>query len=172
MDYPEEVRNEVLDWLFKPGYDAAFHHLKVEIGGDVNSTDGTEPAYAHTREEFDNPDPAKFSRGYESWLMTEARKRNPSKGRISYTFQKDCIYTLTTVDHSAVSAVRPVTAAKSFPLPYLDEIRRNPEILKIFPELKEILSGEPNPKNLSLVVYRDGNYYICRVRLRLARSGV
>ena len=78
MDYPEKARNEILDWLFKPGYGAAFHHLKVEIGGDVNSTDGTEPSFAHTREEFDHPKKEYFSRGYESWLMVEAKKRNPA----------------------------------------------------------------------------------------------
>lgn len=78
MDYPEKAGNEILDWLFKPGYGAAFHHLKVEIGGDVNSTDGTEPSFAHTREEFEHPKKEYFSRGYESWLMAEAKRRNPA----------------------------------------------------------------------------------------------
>lgn len=43
-DYPELYRGEILDLLFKPKFGASLQHLKVEIGGDVNSTDGSEPA--------------------------------------------------------------------------------------------------------------------------------
>ncbi len=43
-DYPEPYRGEILDLLFKPKFGASLQHLKVEIGGDVNSTDGSEPA--------------------------------------------------------------------------------------------------------------------------------
>ena len=77
MDYPEPQRNDMLDFLFKPNFGASLHHLKVEIGGDVNSTDGTEPSYARTREEFEHPRPEYFQRGYEWWLMREAKRRNP-----------------------------------------------------------------------------------------------
>lgn len=77
LDYPEPQRSRILDFLFLPNFGAAFHHLKVEIGGDVNSTDGTEPSHARTREEFEHPRPEYFERGYEWWLMREARKRNP-----------------------------------------------------------------------------------------------
>jgi len=76
-DYPEPIRSEILDYLFKPKFGANLHHLKVEIGGDVNSTDGSEPSHAITREEFENPKPEYFFRGYEWWLMKEAKKRNP-----------------------------------------------------------------------------------------------
>lgn len=78
IDYPEPVRSDILDILFKPGYAASLQHLKVEIGGDVNSTDGSEPAWARTREEFTEPRKKQFERGYEWWLMGEAKKRNPS----------------------------------------------------------------------------------------------
>jgi len=77
VDYPEPERSRILDFLFKPNYGASLHHLKVEIGGDVNSTDGTEPSHARTREEFEHPRPEYFQRGYEWWLMHEAKKRNP-----------------------------------------------------------------------------------------------
>jgi hypothetical protein len=77
VDYPEPQRSEILDFLFKPKFGAAIQHLKVEIGGDVNSTDGTEPSIARTREEFTNPRPEYFQRGYEWWLMKEAKRRNP-----------------------------------------------------------------------------------------------
>lgn len=77
LDYPERQRDEVLDYLFKPSYGAALQHLKVEIGGDINSTDGTEPSPARTREEMVHPKSAYFERGYEGWLMREARRRNP-----------------------------------------------------------------------------------------------
>jgi galactosylceramidase len=76
-DYPEPQRSQVLDYLFKPNFCAALHHLKVEIGGDVNSSEGTEPSHARTRDEFEHPRPEYFQRGYEWWLMREAKQRNP-----------------------------------------------------------------------------------------------
>lgn len=77
LDYPEEWRNQILDLLFKPKFGASLQHIKVEIGGDVNSTDGTEPSHARTREEFLNPQPSFFQRGYEWMILNEAKKRNP-----------------------------------------------------------------------------------------------
>jgi hypothetical protein len=71
IDYPEPQRSQILDYLFKPDYGAALQHLKVEIGGDVNSTDGSEPS------QMRSPDDHNYDRGYEWWLMAEARKRNP-----------------------------------------------------------------------------------------------
>jgi hypothetical protein len=71
IDYPEPQRSQILDFLFKPGYGAALQHLKVEIGSDVNSTDGSEPSHMRA------PGDARYDRGYEWWLMSEARKRNP-----------------------------------------------------------------------------------------------
>jgi galactosylceramidase len=72
IDYPEPQRDQILDFLFKPKFGAGFQHLKVEIGGGENSTCGSEPSHAVTREELADPKP----RGYEFWLMAEARKRN------------------------------------------------------------------------------------------------
>jgi hypothetical protein len=72
VDYPEPQRSQILDYLFKPGYGAALQHLKVEVGADVNSTDGSEPSHMRSRDDND------ASRGYEWWLMVEAHKRNPN----------------------------------------------------------------------------------------------
>src|ERR1700677_3631876 len=71
IDYLEPQRSQILDYLFKPGYGAALQHLKVEIGADVNSTDGSEPSHMRT------PQDKNFTRGYEWWLMQEAHRRNP-----------------------------------------------------------------------------------------------
>lgn len=71
IDYPEPQRSQILDYLFKPGYGAALQHLKVELGADVNSTDGSEPSPMRTAADHDS------TRGYEWWLMVEAHKRNP-----------------------------------------------------------------------------------------------
>ncbi len=70
-DYPEPARSRILDYLFKPGYGASLELLKVEIGGGMNSTDGSEPS--HMRE----PGEVNCGRGYEWWLMKQAKKRNP-----------------------------------------------------------------------------------------------
>ena len=71
-DYPEPQRTEVLDYLFKPNFGGAFHVLKVEIGGDVASTDGTEPSHEHSRGDLS------CTRGYELWLIQQAKQRNPA----------------------------------------------------------------------------------------------
>ena len=78
IDYPEPERSRILDLLFKPKFGASLQHLKIEAGGDVNSTCGSEPCVAHTREEFNDPKTEYFSRGYEFWLMKEAYNRNPA----------------------------------------------------------------------------------------------
>ncbi|KAH3705349.1 galactocerebrosidase-like isoform X1 [Dreissena polymorpha] len=70
MNYPEEQRNQILDYLFKPGFGASLQMLKVEIGGDAQSTDGTEASHMHY------PWDENYQRGYEWWLMVEAKKRN------------------------------------------------------------------------------------------------
>lgn len=72
-DYEDPHRSNILDILFKPKFGAGFQHLKVELGGGENSTCGSEPSHAITREELKNP----VSRGYELWLMREAKDRNP-----------------------------------------------------------------------------------------------
>jgi O-glycosyl hydrolase len=71
IDYPDPQRSQILDYLFKPGYGAALQHFKVEIGADVNSTDGSEPSFMRTPADYNS------SRGYEWWLMEEAKMRNP-----------------------------------------------------------------------------------------------
>jgi O-glycosyl hydrolase len=71
IDYPEPQRSQILDYLFKPGYGAALQILKVEIGGDTNSTDGAEPSHRRTPSDLD------CDRGYEWWLMEQAKARNP-----------------------------------------------------------------------------------------------
>jgi galactosylceramidase len=78
IDYPDAPRQQVLDLLFRPNFGASLHHLKVEIGGDINSTCGTEPAFARSREELLSPRREQFDRGYEHTLMIEARRRNPA----------------------------------------------------------------------------------------------
>jgi galactosylceramidase len=70
-DYPVQQRNQVLDLLFKPKFGAAISALLVEVPGDGNSTQGSEPS--HMRSASDE----NYFRGYEWWLMKEAKKRNP-----------------------------------------------------------------------------------------------
>jgi galactosylceramidase len=71
-DYPEPQRSQVLDLLFKPKFGASMSALLVEVPGDGNSTQGAEPSHMHTKDDLN------FSRGYEWWLMREAKKRNPN----------------------------------------------------------------------------------------------
>ena len=61
----------LLDFLFKPNYAASLQILKVEIGGDAQSTDGSETSHMHSADDLN------YQRGYEWWLMTQAKQRNP-----------------------------------------------------------------------------------------------
>ncbi|MGA2712969.1 MAG: discoidin domain-containing protein [Bryobacteraceae bacterium] len=72
IDYPEPYRSQILDYLFKPNYGASFQDLKIELGGDMNSTTGSEPSHMHTRSDQN------YNRGFEWWLMEQAKLRNPN----------------------------------------------------------------------------------------------
>jgi len=71
IDYPAQQQSQILDYLFKPGYGAALQVLKLEIGGDANSTDGSEPSVEHTSGTVN------CNAGYEFWLAEQAKLRNP-----------------------------------------------------------------------------------------------
>nr|CAB3248156.1 galactocerebrosidase [Phallusia mammillata] len=71
VNYAEPYRSQILDFLFKPNFAASLHILKVEIGGDAQSTEGTEATHMRSENEEN------YTRGYEWWLMKEAKARNP-----------------------------------------------------------------------------------------------
>ncbi|WP_410574719.1 ricin-type beta-trefoil lectin domain protein [Amycolatopsis sp. cmx-4-61] len=73
-DYPAAQQSQILDYLFKPGYGANLQLLKLEIGGDANSTDGSEPSIEHARGQIN------CNAGYEFWLAEQAKARNPNIG--------------------------------------------------------------------------------------------
>ncbi len=70
-DYPEKQRQEILDLLFKPKFGASISTFYIEVGGDCNSTQGSEQSHMHSRSDLN------FYRGYEFWLAKEAKSRNP-----------------------------------------------------------------------------------------------
>lgn len=71
IDYPAHQRDEILDYLFKPHYGASLQLLKLEIGGNGNSSDGSEPSIEQVRGRID------CNVGYEFWLAKQAVRRNP-----------------------------------------------------------------------------------------------
>jgi Glycosyl hydrolase family 59/Ricin-type beta-trefoil lectin domain/Glycosyl hydrolase family 59 central domain len=71
-DYPAADQQQILDYLFKPDYGASLQILKVEIGGDTNSTDGSESSIEHTSGAIN------CNNGYEWWLMEQAKALNPN----------------------------------------------------------------------------------------------
>ena len=54
---------------------AGLQVLKVEIGGGAFTSDGAEASHMYTA---DDDSAARFNRGYEWWLMVEAKQRNPN----------------------------------------------------------------------------------------------
>jgi hypothetical protein len=71
-DYPAAQQSQIYDYLFKPGYGASLQLFKVEIGGDTNSTDGSESSIEHSRGQVN------CNAGYEWQMMQAARARNPN----------------------------------------------------------------------------------------------
>lgn len=72
INYPEPQRSQILDYFFKPNFGASLQLLKIEIGGDGNSTEGAEPSHMH------RPGDENYTRGFEYWIAKEAKKRNPA----------------------------------------------------------------------------------------------
>jgi hypothetical protein len=70
-DYAPAVRNQIYDYLFRPGYGAALQMLKLEIGAGTNSSDGAEPSVEPS------PGQVNCDVGYE-WQIARAAVRRPS----------------------------------------------------------------------------------------------
>ena len=71
LDYPARQRSQILDYLFKPGYGASLQLLKLEIGGDANSSDGSEPSVEHSAGHVN------CHAGYELSIASRAVALNP-----------------------------------------------------------------------------------------------
>jgi hypothetical protein len=71
IDYRATPQSEILNYLFGPG-GANLQLLKLEIGGDANSSDGSEPSIEHNLGQID------CESGYEWWLARQALNRDPS----------------------------------------------------------------------------------------------
>jgi hypothetical protein len=71
MDYPAAQRQQILKYLFKPDYGASLQILKLEIGGDADTSDGAEPSIEHTRGHVN------CHAGYELAIARQAVRLNP-----------------------------------------------------------------------------------------------
>eukprot|EP01084_Bolivina_argentea_P247281 413733_1 len=75
FEYPEKIRTQILNLIFKPNHGPSYQILKSEINGDGDSSYGSGSSFMHTP---DDKDPTRFNRGTRSWFMQEALKRNPN----------------------------------------------------------------------------------------------
>jgi hypothetical protein len=60
LDYNATQRSEILDYLFTPGFGASLQVLKVEIGCDGDTTQGSEQSHMRTANDLS---PTAFHRG-------------------------------------------------------------------------------------------------------------
>lgn len=65
VDYDDHRRSQILDFLFKPNFGANLQILKVEIGGDAQSTDGCEASHMHSEGDIGKPLYSIYSRNRE-----------------------------------------------------------------------------------------------------------
>ena len=72
IDYPPRERAQILDYLFSPHFGASLQMLKLEIGGDGFSSDGSEPSVEAVKGQL------ACGAGYEFWLARQALARNPA----------------------------------------------------------------------------------------------
>jgi hypothetical protein len=70
-EYPSAQRKSILKYLFEPEYGASLQLLKLEIGGDGNSTDGAEPSIEHSQGHIN------CDAGYEFSIAHQALQINP-----------------------------------------------------------------------------------------------
>lgn len=76
LEYKEEHPDEyweIMNALFNPETGAGLTHIKVELGADVNSSSGTEPAIMRYSDE-----PANVVRGVGFHFAADAKKINPN----------------------------------------------------------------------------------------------
>lgn len=69
-EYPSAERKGIMKYLFKPEYGASLQVLKLEVGGDGNSTDGSEPSIEHTEGHVN------CDAGYEFAIAQQALRLN------------------------------------------------------------------------------------------------
>lgn len=72
FDYPPDIRNNIIENMFAPGLGSGVHILKVEMGGDGDSTMGSEPSHMHFQDEIP------VARGTQLWLAAQAKIKNPA----------------------------------------------------------------------------------------------
>lgn len=75
LDYKQEnpdAYNKLLTWLFDPNGGVRMSHIKIEMGADINSSSGTEPASMRSAD-----DQADVTRGAGFQLAADAKKINP-----------------------------------------------------------------------------------------------
>jgi hypothetical protein len=71
-DYPAAQQSQIMDYLFQPGYGASLQLLKLEIGGDANSSAGAEPSIEHTQGTIN------CAAGWEFAIAKQAVALNPN----------------------------------------------------------------------------------------------
>ena len=72
IDYTPVTRARIFDALFSPNAGAALQMIKVEVGSDAQTTQGTEQSHARVRGDLN------CTRGWEWDVLVEARARNPA----------------------------------------------------------------------------------------------
>jgi hypothetical protein len=78
LAYPEPYLSQIFDFLFLPDFGAALQVLKVEIGGEGLSTEGSEASHWRSRSEAPS-----FDRGYE-WRISESSGLHATSSSSSY----------------------------------------------------------------------------------------
>jgi len=87
MDYPEAQKSDIFDLIFKPKWGSSLQELRIQIGGDYNSSASAEASHCRTLEEYEDlishiGDPnyalniERFNRSYEFYIADQAKLRN------------------------------------------------------------------------------------------------
>eukprot|EP01049_Picozoa_sp_SAG25_P001830 SAG25_NODE_87_length_16363_cov_40.489179_4_plen_812_part_00 len=82
FDYDNQTRSDILDALFLPRRGASLQILKVEMGGDTQSTEATEASHMHTKDDGDLECESCYNRGYECEYRHDVSATSPSASYI------------------------------------------------------------------------------------------
>jgi galactosylceramidase len=162
MDYDPKVSSDVLDYLFKPGFGLNLQMLKVELGGDTDATEGAEPSHMHYE-----GDPGNYERGYEWWLMKEAKARNPDIKLYGLPWGwPGWLDPSATADKKATNAFANPTVTANYTLQWLLGAKRVHNLdIDYIGQWNERNAPDPYNKALAEMVQAAGLKTICLKRL-------
>jgi len=184
MDYKEEHKEEyweIMNWLFHTKKGAGLSHIKIELGNDLDSSSGAEPAtkrsagqkadvrrgagfmFAHDALTI-NPDISvdMICRGMPAWVEQAYEKSEQAGFRARYRWYKetvDAAYDKWDITFSYISANRNEKAVEKDWTKYLRKALDTEKIQRYdYSKIKIVAADEADARNAAQEMLKDSEY--------------